>query len=105
MQRRNSLLLELAFQDFADQRRVCLALAELHYLALSKALKNFNINLTLEEHSATYDGLPTYKKVEMLAEKHSLSACFFLFGKPIFCANTNPGHRREYQGADRSKCQ
>ena len=44
---------------------------ELHYKALNRSLgkigKKYPINR--QEHLSTYDGLPTFKKLQMLTEK------------------------------------
>ncbi len=45
---------------------------ELHFTALADALNELGIHLSMEEHRKNYDGLPTYKKIELIAKKHSL---------------------------------
>lgn len=46
----------------------------LHYEALSLALKDLNLELDFNEHLNFYDGLPTYRKIEMLTDKFHLSS-------------------------------
>lgn len=47
---------------------------KLHFEALSRALKDLGFDLSFEEHHNTYDGLPTYKKIEMLKDRFNLSS-------------------------------
>jgi HAD superfamily hydrolase (TIGR01509 family) len=47
---------------------------KLHYDAFSRALSEIGIELSFDEHQKLYNGLPTYKKIQLLAEKHSFSA-------------------------------
>ena len=43
-----------------------------HFDALNLALDIFGFKISDDEHERTYDGLPTYKKLEMLSERHGL---------------------------------
>lgn len=45
---------------------------EWHFLALNKALNLFGLNISLEDHLSTYDGLPTSSKLEKLTQLYSL---------------------------------
>lgn len=46
---------------------------KLHYLALAKALGDLGFELDFDEHQKVYDGLPTFRKIEMLTERFQLS--------------------------------
>ena len=46
---------------------------KLHYDAFARALREIGVELSFEEHHKLYNGLPTYKKIQLLAEKHSFS--------------------------------
>ena len=43
-----------------------------HFEALNRALKIFGFDLTLEEHSRLYEGLPTNTKLSLLSQNHKL---------------------------------
>lgn len=43
-----------------------------HYEALNDALKLFGYEVSLEEHSNTYNGLPTAEKLKLMSEKKGL---------------------------------
>lgn len=55
---------------FFDLDGVLVDTRELHFEALSKALSDLGQSLSVEEHKRFYDGLPTYKKIEILTKKH-----------------------------------
>lgn len=57
-----------------DLDGVLVTTKDLHYKALNKALEKIDKSyiVNYEEHIATYDGLPTYKKLEILHEKKGL---------------------------------
>lgn len=46
---------------------------KLHFQALALALKEIHRELSFEEHQRLYDGLPTYKKIELLTDRFALS--------------------------------
>ena len=43
-----------------------------HFKALNRALALFGFSISIEDHEANFDGLPTKKKLEMLSIKNSL---------------------------------
>lgn len=45
---------------------------ELHYEALNRALAKFGFNISRSEHLATFDGLPTRRKLDLLTERKGL---------------------------------
>lgn len=45
----------------------------IHYIALNKALSKVGYEITLEEHLARYDGLPTQVKLELLSTEKGLA--------------------------------
>ncbi len=53
-----------------DMDGVLIDAREWHYEALNKALGLFGFNISRESHLATFDGLPTRKKLAMLSEVH-----------------------------------
>jgi beta-phosphoglucomutase len=46
---------------------------KLHYDALARALADLGFELPFSEHQQLYDGLPTYKKIELLSTRFSLT--------------------------------
>jgi HAD superfamily hydrolase (TIGR01509 family) len=46
---------------------------ELHYEAMNRALAEHGITVERDEHLATYDGLPTRQKLQLLTERKGLS--------------------------------
>ena len=46
---------------------------ELHREALSRALAEVDFTISLEEHKAIYNGLPTRRKLQILSEREGLS--------------------------------
>lgn len=44
-----------------------------HYRAFNRALGLFGMEISYYDHLVTYDGLPTYKKLEMLSAERGLS--------------------------------
>jgi len=55
-----------------DMDGVLIDAKDWHYIALNKALKQFGIFISRESHLATFDGLPTRKKLEILSNTHAL---------------------------------
>lgn len=55
-----------------DMDGVLIDAKEWHYIALNRALELFGFTIEREAHLTTYDGLPTKKKLEMLADVHGL---------------------------------
>lgn len=55
-----------------DMDGVLIDAKEWHYHALNRALELFGFIIEREAHLTTYDGLPTKKKLEMLASAHGL---------------------------------
>lgn len=51
-----------------DMDGVLIDAREWHYEALNLALKNFGFLISREAHLKEFDGLPTYKKLEMLSK-------------------------------------
>ena len=46
----------------------------IHFESLNLALKKFNVNeIKYEDHIKVFDGLPTFKKLELISKKHKLS--------------------------------
>lgn len=45
---------------------------EIHYKAFQRSLSEHGINLSKEEHTEKFDGLPTKRKLEILSQKHGL---------------------------------
>ena len=52
-----------------DVDGVLLSTKKLHEIAFINALKEFGINMTIEEHKQNYDGLPTKVKLDILNVK------------------------------------
>ena len=51
----------------------------IHFEALNLALKKFNINeIKYEDHIKVFDGLPTFKKLELISKKNQFSKSKFL---------------------------
>lgn len=50
-----------------------------HYEALNKALKLFGMEIGIDDHLATFDGLPTRKKLEILSRSRGLPAALHGF--------------------------
>lgn len=50
-----------------------------HYEALNKALKLFGMEIGADEHLATFDGLPTRRKLEILSRSRGLPAALHGF--------------------------
>lgn len=57
-----------------DMDGVLIDAKEWHYEALNKALELVGFTITREEHETTFDGLPTKKKLELLAARYGLPA-------------------------------
>jgi beta-phosphoglucomutase len=55
-----------------DMDGVLIDAKDWHYVALNKALGLFGFTIEREAHLTTYDGLPTKKKLEMLANTNGL---------------------------------
>lgn len=55
-----------------DMDGVLIDAKEWHYEALNRALNHFGYNISRYDHLVTFDGLPTRKKLEMLAREHGL---------------------------------
>lgn len=55
-----------------DMDGVLIAAKEWHYEALNKALSLFGFNISRIEHLTTYDGLPTWRKLELLSMEQGL---------------------------------
>jgi len=55
-----------------DMDGVLIDAKEWHYQALNRALELFGYTIEREAHLTTYDGLPTKKKLAMLARTHGL---------------------------------
>jgi beta-phosphoglucomutase len=55
-----------------DMDGVLIDAKEWHYEALNRALALVGYTITREEHETTFDGLPTKKKLDMLALRHGL---------------------------------
>lgn len=55
-----------------DMDGVLIDAKDWHYEALNRALSLFGMEISKEEHILTYDGLPTKKKLEMLALERGL---------------------------------
>jgi beta-phosphoglucomutase-like phosphatase (HAD superfamily) len=55
-----------------DMDGVLIDAKEWHYQALNRALELFGFTIEREAHLTTYDGLPTSKKLAMLAKTHGL---------------------------------
>ena len=55
-----------------DMDGVLVAAKDWHYEALNRALALFSFEISREKHLTQYDGLPTYKKLEMLSEEEGL---------------------------------
>jgi beta-phosphoglucomutase len=53
-----------------DMDGVLIDAKEWHYEALNRALARFGFSISRHDHLATYDGLPTNKKLEMLTRDH-----------------------------------
>lgn len=58
---------------FFDLDGVLTETRNLHFEALSRALSDLGFSLSLKEHDQLYDGLPTFKKIEILKDKFNLS--------------------------------
>lgn len=50
-----------------------------HYEALNKALKLFGMEIGVDDHLATFDGLPTRRKLEILSRSRGLPAALHPF--------------------------
>ncbi|WP_448192912.1 HAD family hydrolase [Azospirillum sp. sgz301742] len=50
-----------------------------HYEALNKALKLFGMEIGIDDHLATFDGLPTRRKLEILSRSRGLPAALHGF--------------------------
>ena len=48
-----------------------------HYEALNEALDIFGLSITMDDHLARFDGLPTRKKLEVLSEERGLPQFLF----------------------------
>ena len=55
-----------------DMDGVLIEAKDWHYEALNKALKLFGYEISRVDHLATYDGLPTSRKLEMLSIERGL---------------------------------
>jgi beta-phosphoglucomutase len=55
-----------------DMDGVLIDAKEWHYNALNRALEHFGWTISRAEHLATFDGLPTRKKLEMLSHERGL---------------------------------
>lgn len=55
-----------------DMDGVLIAAKEWHYEALNKALALFGFTISRSEHLTTYDGLPTWRKLELLSVEQGL---------------------------------
>jgi HAD superfamily hydrolase (TIGR01509 family) len=55
-----------------DMDGVLIDAREWHYQALNRALKIFGYEITMHDHLATYDGLPTMRKLEILSAYSNL---------------------------------
>lgn len=55
-----------------DMDGVLIAAKEWHYEALNKALALFGYTISRSDHLTTYDGLPTWRKLELLSLEHGL---------------------------------
>jgi HAD superfamily hydrolase (TIGR01509 family) len=55
-----------------DMDGVLIDAKEWHYDALNRALSLFGMEISRYDHLMTYDGLPTYKKLEMLTVERNL---------------------------------
>ena len=47
---------------------------EIHFKAFQRSLLEHGINLTKDEHSEKFDGLPTSSKLEILSKNHNLNS-------------------------------
>ena len=48
-----------------------------HYEALNEALDIFGLSISMEDHLARFDGLPTRKKLEILSQERGLPSSLF----------------------------
>ena len=55
-----------------DMDGVLIEAKEWHYEALNMALSHFGLNISLNNHLSTFDGLPTRDKLKILSEKEGL---------------------------------
>lgn len=55
-----------------DMDGVLIEAKEWHYEALNRALRLFGMEISRADHLTTFDGLPTRRKLEMLAATHGL---------------------------------
>lgn len=55
-----------------DMDGVLIDAKDWHYNALNRALAHFGYNISRESHLATFDGLPTRQKLEMLSKSRGL---------------------------------
>jgi len=55
-----------------DMDGVLIAAKDWHYEALNKALSLFGYEISRSEHLTTFDGLPTWKKLDMLTSEKGL---------------------------------
>ena len=62
-----------------DMDGVLIDAKEWHYDSFNKALNYFGFNISRTDHIATYDGLPTKKKLEMLTQYDDLPSYLHAF--------------------------
>jgi len=62
-----------------DMDGVLIDAKEWHYDALNRALQLFGMEISRAEHLTTFDGLPTRRKLEMLAATHGLPRALHSF--------------------------
>ena len=55
-----------------DMDGVLIDAKDWHFEALNKALNHFGFNISRYDHLVTFDGLPTYRKLEMLTRERGL---------------------------------
>lgn len=77
---------------------------EWHYEALNRALDLFGFSISRYDHLATYNGLPTRKKLEMLSTEKGLPAAIHpllnqlkqIYTKEVILAKCAPIFEKEY---------